>query len=99
MDGAKCTQTRGYTFGAIKLMDPSMIKMLTDDLYKIEPFIKQESSIKKSMQMESSIQTETDDVNVENDHEPLGRKGSQSVNAVLVVRFKIGDDSLSINNK
>lgn len=70
-----------------------MIKMLNDDLYKIEPFIKEEKKIKSRMQISE------ESLNVENEEETLGRKGSQSVNTVLVVRFKVGDDNLSINSK
>jgi len=103
MDGAKCTAIKGFTFGALKLMDPSMIMLLYDEIYKIEPFIKDECgylhfpTATKSEKMITVTHT-AEMIELQNEKEPnVGQKGTQSVNSVLLVRFKIGDDNLETN--
>lgn len=106
MDGAKCTAIKGFTFGGLKLIDPAMIKMLRDDIYKIEPFVKSEkfktepfvkSEDSKTMSKKSRKILITEDQNEEDFELCGGIQGTQSVHAVLCVRFKICNDDLENN--
>jgi hypothetical protein len=97
MDGAKCTATKGFTFGGLKLIDPAMVKIIMDDIYKIEPFFKNESDKKASFQAESHFQTASSSLETFVP-EQVCIKGTQSVNTTLLTRFKVGADDLAVNS-
>lgn len=79
-------------------MDPTMIKILKDEVYKIEPFVKSEIySAKSKVGTSDNIKLITEDTEKEETEPSGGVQGIQSVHAVLCVRFKICNDDLENN--